>query len=275
MKDKNCKLRKLISDYYKDYYKIQLGLPDWRERVALRIDEEDVYCSRFVNWIEEWVNYSFFRKKVLIVGCGTGGELIKLTKKGSEVFAIEPNEKALEICHIKCEKENIPVKNVMNAYSENLPFDSNTFDFVYCFTVLEHVEDVNLSIQEMVRCVKLDGKVFIQTPDYRQLYEGHYKLPLPMFLPIWFNKIILRALGRPTKFLSTINKVNSRVLLEKFSDLPVTALRVYKDEVKNTPLFSFRLGYVAQLVQFLIYKLFKIEGNQIWILHKTNTRRGD
>ena len=91
-----------------------------------------------------------------------------------------------------------------------MPFKDGQFDFIYCFTVLEHVKNVENSISEMVRCTKSKGKIFVETPDYRQLYEGHYKLPLPMFLPIWVNKLFLKILGRPTEFISTINKINSK-----------------------------------------------------------------
>jgi len=267
-KNKDISIQSLIFDYYKNYYKTQLGLPDWEVRARSRVNEENVYCSKFIDWIEEWIDYNFSGKKVLVVGCGTGGELVNLNSRAAKVYGVEPNTDALEICHIKCKDNNIPVSNVVKAYSESLPFDDNTFDFVYCFTVLEHVGDVDVSIQEMVRCVKKGGKVFIETPDYRQLYEGHYKLPLPMFLPIWLNKIILTFAGRPTEFLGTINKVNGRMLLDKFSSLSVTAIRIYKDGKKTLPKFSFKFSYVAQVIQFLIYAFFKVEVNQVWILHK-------
>ena len=40
------KLRNLIFEYYKDYYKLQLGLKDWRQRVELRLNEEKNFSQQ-------------------------------------------------------------------------------------------------------------------------------------------------------------------------------------------------------------------------------------
>ena len=258
----------LLVDYYKEYYKNQLGLPDYKDRIKLRLNEEGDFCSRFINWIEEWINYDFSNKKILVVGCGTGGELVTLKERGANVFGIEPNKDALDICHLKAKEHSIPKGNIVLGFSESLPFKNGEFDFIYCFTVLEHVNDVDLSVKEMVRCAKVGGKVFIGTPDYRQLYEGHYKLPLPMFLPIWFNKIILILLGRPTGFIDTINKVNSRGLYKIFKTLPVTALRVHP--ANNKIIRTKFIPRLVEKVQDFISNFFGVERNQFWILYKSS-----
>ena len=120
----------------------------------------------------------------------------------------------------------------------------------------------------MVRCTKSKGKIFVETPDYRQLYEGHYKLPLPMFLPIWVNKLFLKILGRPTEFISTINKINSKKLRKIFFKLPVTAIRFYRNNSNLEDLSKFDINYYVNLIQKFIKNVFGIEINQIWILHK-------
>ena len=246
----------LMSKYYSDYYKTQLGLPDWESRVKLRLNEEKNYCERFIAFIEEWFHYDFKEKNVLVVGSGTGGELVNFHKRGAVVHGIEPNE--------------VPKKNITKGFLENLPYKDNEFDFIYCFTVLEHVNDVKRSINEMTRCVKNGGDILIETPDYRQLYEGHYKVPLPMILPIWINKIILKVLGRPTEFLSSINKVNSRQLQSIFSELPVVAIRVYRRHYKRISHRFFSYAFVVSYIQNIITTKFGVDINQIWILHKDN-----
>jgi 2-polyprenyl-3-methyl-5-hydroxy-6-metoxy-1,4-benzoquinol methylase len=260
----------LLVDYYKEYYKNQLGLPDYKDRIKLRLNEEGDFCSRFINWIEEWINYDFSNKKILVVGCGTGGELVTLKERGANVFGIEPNKDALDICHLKAKEHSIPKGNIVLGFSESLPFKNGEFDFIYCFTVLEHVNDVDLSVKEMVRCAKVGGKVFIETPDYRQLYEGHYKLPLPMFLPIWFNKIILILLGRPTGFIDTINKVNSRGLYKIFKTLPVDSIRVYKSIQSDKIKRKSSVSNLIKSIQNLIFNVFGVQINQIWVLHKSS-----
>ena len=255
-----------LSKYYTNYYKGQLGLPDWESRVESRLNEEDIYCRRYIELIQEYFDYDFANKKVLVVGCGTGGELVNFHKKGADVYGIEPSMDAIEICLLKAELHNIKKENVVLGISESLPFEEKSFDFIYCFTVLEHVSDVKASIVEMVRCVKPQGKIFIETPDYRQLYEGHYKLPLPMILPNWFNKIILIILGRPHYYIDSINKISSKYLQNIFSTLPVTPIRVYRTNQMEIPNFNFKILYVVQLIQYCISHYFGIDINQLWLL---------
>ena len=41
---------------------------------------------------------------------------------------------------------------------------SDTFDFIICYHILEHVLDDNKAISELYRVLKPNGKVYIQTP---------------------------------------------------------------------------------------------------------------
>jgi 2-polyprenyl-3-methyl-5-hydroxy-6-metoxy-1,4-benzoquinol methylase len=274
MSDKN-NLEELMTEYYKKYYKTELGLSDWQERVDLRLNEEEVFCTKYINLIEELLSYDFSGKKVLVVGCGTGGELVNFHKKGAQVYGIEPNQDAIKICNIKALKNEIPKDNIIKSYSEKLPFDNNQFDLIYCFTVLEHVNDIEQSIKEMIRCTKVKGKLFIELPNYRQLYEAHYKLPLPMFLPIWFNKIILRLLRRPVDYLDTLNIATTRQLRNIYRNSPevIPMLVLLDDKLFKMRKIRFNLVFVIQGIQFLIFKIFNQSANQIWILHKTNTSK--
>lgn len=257
-------LEELITKYYTNYYKIQLGLPDWQPRVENRMSEESIYCLLFINWIEEWFEYDFTGKKVLVVGCGTGGELVNFHRKGAEVFGIDPNEDAITICNKKAEINDIPQKNIIKAVSENIPFNNDEFDFVYCSTVLVHVNNVRESISEMIRCTKPKSRIFIETPDYRQWYEPHYKLYLPMFLPKWFNKLLLILLGRPVNSLDSIQYVNSKMLTNIFMDYPVTLFKV----IHSWPASWKKPGDWRMGIVKFIFQKFEIQKNQFWILQK-------
>ena len=39
-------VRELLVQHYTSYYRDQLGLPDWRQKVESRLDEENVYAKR-------------------------------------------------------------------------------------------------------------------------------------------------------------------------------------------------------------------------------------
>lgn len=47
---------------------------------------------------------------------------------------------------------------------KNLPFESNLFDAILCSEVLEHVPDLNHSLSELSRILRVNGKILITTP---------------------------------------------------------------------------------------------------------------
>jgi SAM-dependent methyltransferase len=46
----------------------------------------------------------------------------------------------------------------------NLPFDSNTYDIIFCNHVLEHIPDDNKAMQELYRVLKPGGMAILQIP---------------------------------------------------------------------------------------------------------------
>jgi len=201
-----------IEDYYKCLYRERLRLKDWLDRVKNRIKEEEVEEER-LKQLQFLLGEIFAPgKKCLIVGAGTGGAAIVLFKKFKcEVWGIEPDEKALDIIHSKCKEIDLSPDNFKKEYCEKMSFPEEEFDFIYCFTVLEHVNDVSQCIDEMIRVLKRGGVIYINTPNYQFPYEGHYKIPFPTFLPKIFGYIFLLLLRRPTKyFFKNINYITSK-----------------------------------------------------------------
>lgn len=263
------KITRLIRHYYADYYRDQLGLPDWDRRVGTRLSEDENIVP-LIRQVETWCNERFgHNKKILVVGGGTGAEFIALSDLGCTVFAIEPNAQAVRIGRLKARLSGIDPARFLFGYGERLPFVGNTFDFVWCFTVLEHVQDIKRCISEMIRVVKPLGHIFIMAPDYRQFYEPHYKLTMPMFAPKWVLKSWLKVLRRPAKFLETLQFVNSRYLTNIFQEHPVTALQIihsWPTSWKSNPNIHMRL------VKWMTRHL-GIQRDQYWILQKLRRPR--
>jgi len=69
---------------------------------------------------------------------------------------------------------------------------------------LEHVQNLEQCVHEMLRVTRPGGVIQIHCPDYLGTFEGHYELPwLPLF-PRPLAKIYLRWQGRPTRGLDTL-----------------------------------------------------------------------
>jgi SAM-dependent methyltransferase len=101
-------------------------------------------------------------KSVLDCGCGDGSKLDKIidqsVAKGS---GIDLTESAIKKARNNYKKYNFKIGSV-----ENLPFNDNCFDFVYSSYVLEHVENPEKVINEMIRVLNVNGMLGIICPNY-------------------------------------------------------------------------------------------------------------
>ena len=84
---------------------------------------------------------------VLDLGSGTGAAFAQLINY--ETTALDPDKKMLEL--------NI-FKNKILGTAENLPFDDNSFDNVFCSFVWRNISDTNKALSEIYRVVKPGGK---------------------------------------------------------------------------------------------------------------------
>ena len=261
-------LNNLIKQYYTSYYHDQLGLEDYQWRVKNRLNEDnDESCytaSKHINKIETLLNLRFDkRQKVLVVGAGTGVEMIQFTKKGCLTYGVEPDKKALEILKLRSQLHQLDQNKIKQAVAEKIPYPDNFFDFVYCWQVLEHVWDVKKSLEEMIRVTKKNGWIFIGCPDYRQIAEPHYKVYLPLFLPKFINKLILKIRGRKTEFFDTLQFVNAKKIKKILKNNNVLSMQLFNPYKKSElNVNDFRK------VMYWIQDNLGIEPLQYWLIKK-------
>ncbi|EHQ07537.1 class I SAM-dependent methyltransferase [Leptonema illini] len=250
-----------MSQYYQAYYRDILGLSDFRERIERRLREEEIFAKPVIDHLMNFINVDVRSKKILVIGAGTGAEFIYFHRLGADCYGVEPSAEGCSIIRKKAEIQGIDPSRIIQGGAEKLPFTDQSFDLVYCFTVLEHVNDVRQSIDEAVRVTKKGGYLYFNMPDYRQWWEGHYKMNLPMFLPRWLIRFILVLRGRNPGFLYTLNMVNAKQIKKIVRRLSVDAFMRY-------PAYpdSFPNGWVR--VQYFIQRNFGIEPNQEWIIKK-------
>lgn len=92
---------------------------------------------------------------VLDLGSGTGimSELAYACRDDLQFTAVDPAEGMLKFSaeYIKTHKGN----------AEALPFDTSSFEAIFIGEALHHFQDVDKSIQEIVRVLKNEGRLFI------------------------------------------------------------------------------------------------------------------
>jgi ubiquinone/menaquinone biosynthesis C-methylase UbiE len=55
-----------------------------------------------------------------------------------------------------------------------IPYEDNTFDYVFIKSVIEHISNTDLFLSEIYRVLKPGGKVIILTPDYQKQKDFFY-----------------------------------------------------------------------------------------------------
>jgi SAM-dependent methyltransferase len=103
---------------------------------------------------------------VLENGCGVGTYVRHLAPFGGKVFGLEYDfERTVQAGQFS------PL--ISCAAGENLPFPSQTFDFILSHEVLEHVQDDRSAVSEMVRTLQPGGRIGVFVPNRGYPFETH------------------------------------------------------------------------------------------------------
>jgi len=105
------------------------------------------------------------KKMVLDLGCGHGFNTFYLNKKGYLVIGIDISKENIDICRQRYKNINFEVGN-----AEKLDFKDKIFDEIYTMDILEHVNDLELVINEIRRILKKRGKLIVNIPYYKSEY---------------------------------------------------------------------------------------------------------
>ncbi len=104
-------------------------------------------------------------KSVLDVGCGVGLYLQALQAPTPHVFGVEIEAERARQAQVH--------GDVTQSPGESLPFAQNTFDLVLSHEVIEHVADDQACVVEMVRVLKVGGRLVLFCPNRFYPFETH------------------------------------------------------------------------------------------------------
>jgi len=197
-----------LEQYYTRYYRDTLGIPGWRGLVDIRLADEP-YERQRLDALERGLGGSIKGARLLNVGCGTGGFNALAEEAGAEVWGVDDSAAAVAITRARMRQG----ARALRAMAEALPFPDASFDIVYCYAAIEHVEDAAQSLREMVRVMRPDARLYLHTNDRRSCFEGHYKVFWIPGLPLPLGRAYLAARGRPTAYLATLRPLSQRQCL--------------------------------------------------------------
>ncbi|MBB3123147.1 2-polyprenyl-3-methyl-5-hydroxy-6-metoxy-1,4-benzoquinol methylase [Mesoflavibacter sabulilitoris] len=106
-------------------------------------------------------------KTLLDVGCGTG-DFLKTAKDNNWIVSgIEPNAEARTIANQKTENAVFDIEQLNN-------FESNSFDVITLWHVLEHLPDLEYQISILKKLLKPKGRLVVAVPNYKSFDANYY-----------------------------------------------------------------------------------------------------
>jgi 2-polyprenyl-3-methyl-5-hydroxy-6-metoxy-1,4-benzoquinol methylase len=121
-------------------------------------------------------------KKILDVGAGWGGFLIEGVSQGYDIIGLEIDKVKIEGAYREATRLGLKI-NLVEGLAENLPFLSDSFDFVNVGEVIEHVRDPKKVLGEIQRVLKPSGKAYVSVHNRFGLYDTHFHLFFLGWLP--------------------------------------------------------------------------------------------
>ncbi len=164
----------------KHVFEIQQGVPNFivnREECKNNVDfqEPDSVESFGFEWqwdniprTEDDLHFRVFEKPnitkdflnaklVLDAGCGAGLQTNFMARHGALVIGIDLSDAVKAACKNNSNNENVCIakSDILNA-----PFKNETFDYIYCEGVLQHVKDPKEAFYKLVSLLKEKGQIF-------------------------------------------------------------------------------------------------------------------
>ena len=143
--------------YFTDYYKGMTG----------EFENADLEKNRnwFFGWFNSLLDWYDFRdgknKKALEVGCAIGAASRILAERGFEVIASDISEYAVNNSQKVNQHQNLSFTTLDVETSKKF---SKTFDLIFGFEVIEHLEHPEKAIKNLKRMLKPGGVLICSTP---------------------------------------------------------------------------------------------------------------
>ena len=109
-------------------------------------------------------NCSSIKGNLLDIGAGTGDFLLTAKQNGWNTIGVEPSEKA----------KGIAIGKGIQFSDSTEELESNSFDVITMWHVLEHVPNLEIQIKELKRLVKPNGTIIIAVPNFKSYDANHY-----------------------------------------------------------------------------------------------------
>lgn len=204
--------------------------------------------ERAINDFKKLQTKKIINSPFLDIGAGYGQSSVILTNKyKARGFALDiAINPLIDIPQTAKSLHMLKIPQRIVADAENLPFDDNSFPFIFCYQTLHHFPHPGFAIKEVNRVLKPGGYFFFaEEPIAQTMNIPLWRRPTKLR---WWEKILKYTLILP--FVSRIGKteVDQGILEEVFS------LKIWKETLNvfnnvSVSLFPFPIGPKGTLIK--------------------------
>lgn len=149
------------SEYYISHSETNKGIVNW---LYLRVRKLTLSSKR--NFIEEETGIK--KGKLLDIGAGAGAFVHHMKEHDWQAEGVEPDSQAIERAKHQYNLQLNPSSHLFSLQTE-------IFDAITMWHVLEHVHDLHGYIRHIKSICKPGGKIFIAVPNYTSFDADHYE----------------------------------------------------------------------------------------------------
>jgi SAM-dependent methyltransferase len=206
--------------------------------------DKTLYPQYADNWDDERLREQILkhiRPDMAVLDLGAGAGLVKQMNfrgRARLVAGIDPDPRV---------RKNPFLDEAHEGYADHLPFRRHSFDLVFCDNVLEHLEDPEGALREVVRVLKPGGVFLAKTPN-----RAHYMPLIASLTPTSFHRFVNRVRGRvaadtfPTRY-----RINSPATVRKSAErcgLHVTSVQLLegRPEYLRFSGFTYLFGWLYE-----------------------------
>lgn len=141
-------------------WKVAMHLPQSSPEFFAEVER---YRFEKLNYLPKVIDYSAYKnKRILDIGCGLATDLSRFARGGANTTGIDISGKAIELAQANFSQRGI-IGEFQQMNGEALAFKDNSFDFIYCHTVLHFTPDPKKMIDEIHRVLKPGAKALLMT----------------------------------------------------------------------------------------------------------------